>query len=552
MSHPSELQLSMHADSALGASESESIAGHVATCTLCAQRFIALEKEVRLIGLAFEADATRSGEITGGEPVRAIPDFSRPAGLREFALINLFTAALIWMVSFLWKTLFGDLVVDAFQVAASTYVPTTYEVVSTSVTYYLEKGTAMFSAYLGYVCLAVFLVTLLWWAGRLGRTQGATGLCLLGLFCGAGLVPESANALELRYGEDQQVVAADETIDDTLLIAAETVLIRGNITGDLMVVGERVEIDGSVGGNIIAFAETVVFRGSVSGTIISAGERVELREVTAGGDLWAAAEVVVVDELSKVMGNATVAGDQALVKGGVGKDLAAAADAVEFGGQLGGNLEAFADRVRLLKNARVAGNARLRLDNENRLSLEDGVQIDGQLEFLAMPEQLEPENRYAEPEFYLWQLARLVSAVLVGLALLWLFPVWRRVSVGAGTEGLKSAGIGLLALIALPVLGLLVAFTVVGLPFSFVAFTVWLVMLYLAKILVGIFVGRSLLAQTGHADNVLFVVLAGMSLVILVVNLPWIGGLVSLVITVVGAGLIVQRARDVFLIEERI
>jgi len=541
MSHPSDVTLSMHADSALAAQERASIDSHIASCGLCSQKLAGLEQEARLIAAAFEAEAKLHSEVTGGEPAQDIPAFSRPAGLREFALLILLTALLVGLVRFLWKTLFGELVVNAIQIAASTYIPTAYELMSTSITYYIQKGTAMFSAYLGYVSLAVFIFALFWWVGRSVRAQSVAGLLACALLAGASVTSEPVSALETRYDKGHLVVDANETIDDTLLVAAETVLVKGNVTGDLMVSGQRVEVNGAVGGNIIAFAETVTLRGSVGGTIISAGNRVELRAAIAKGDLWAAGEQVVLDAASKVLGNATAAGEQVLVNGAVSKDLTAFGDTIELSGSLGGDLAAYADNVRLLEGARVAGDARLHLDSEEQLTQESGVQVDGQVEFLSVPERLEPENRYTEPEFYLWQLARLLSAVLVGLALLWLFPEWRRVSVAGGGEGLKTAGMGLLAMLALPVVAVLVGATVVGLPFAFLAAVTWVVILYLAKILVGVFLGRSLLEQTERADNLLLIVLVGIALVILLVNLPWIGGLINLIITLVGAGLVVQR-----------
>lgn len=551
MTHPSDLTLSTHADSALPAADEAAIVEHISSCEQCTAKLAELRSESRLIAMAFEAEAKNLGEAVGSGAERAIPAFKRPAGLREFAMFNLTTALLIWMVSFLWKTLFGELVVSAAQVAVSAYSPTAYELISSSITYYVEKGTAMFSAYIAYVCLAVVVSVLVWWLSRSGKHQGLAGLFVIALVGGAGLGSQPASALEVRYDKNLLRVDATETIDDTLLAAAETVLIKGDVTGDLMVAGQRVEVDGNIGGNLIAFAETVTVRGVIGGTVISAAARVELREASTGGDLWAAAEIVVLDEPSKVGGNATVAGDQALVGAAVGKDLTALGETIEVGGRLGGDLSAYAGEIRLLATSAVEGDARLRLESEDQLQRESGSRIDGELEFLPLPEELEPESRYSRVEFYLWQLARLVSAVLVGLAVLWLFPALGVLSVSAGVDGLKTAGVGLIALIVMPILALIVAFSVIGLPFSLITIGLWLVILYLAKIVVGVFLGRTLLANTEQADNLFLVVLAGIALIVLVVNLPWIGGLVSLVITIVGAGLLVQHLLGVVAAGER-
>ena len=69
----------------------------------------------------------------------------------------------------------------------------------------------------------------------------------------------------------------------------------------------------------------------------------------------------------------------------------------------------------------------------------------------------------------------------------------------------------------------------------------WVVFLYLAKIVVGLFVGRTLLANTKYHASDMAILLVGLSLILVIVNLPAIGGVVSFVITVLGVGLIVQR-----------
>ena len=86
-------------------------------------------------------------------------------------------------------------------------------------------------------------------------------------------------------------------------------------------------------------------------------------------------------------------------------------------------------------------------------------------------------------------------------------------------------------------MAVLVALTLVGLPLSFIAVAAWLLGLYLAKILVGAVVGRMLLSQS---DSLGWTLLVGIAVVIVAVNLPFIGGIINFVLTVVGLGLLVQ------------
>jgi len=53
---------------------------------------------------------------------------------------------------------------------------------------------------------------------------------------------------------------------------------------------------------------------------------------------------------------------------------------------------------------------------------------------------------------------------------MWLFPALCTVSVGEGIEALKTGGIGLLTVIALPMLASIAAITIVGIPMALVGF----------------------------------------------------------------------------------
>jgi hypothetical protein len=532
--HPTDLQLSMHVDAGLPADDAIVVAEHLVSCTVCQQKIAAMSNEIVLISTALKTETAAEVEAL------VVPKFSRPASLRGFAMANIATGLTIWLAQFLWKTLFGELVMNAAGWFTSVYVPDIYEVTSTAALYYLQEGTAMFDAYLGLIVLSLSTVTVVWLLLLYRKSRVMMSLCMLMLTM-VVIVPVPVNALEVRQDEGVVTVAASETIDDTLVVAAETVIFKGNVTGDLIAVGRRIDIDGSVAGNVITFGESITIRGSVGGMVLGGGSTVDLAGAIVGGNLWAAGEKISVDSDARVARNATVAGQSAVVEGSVVKDLHSFAEILELNGELGEDLEAFGNRVRLLDEAHVGGDARLHIPSEDRLHRAPGARVDGEVEFLDMPEEFEPTNRYASIEFYLWQTARLVSALLVGLALLWLIPGFRNVSVGGGVEGLKTAGIGLVTLIGLPIAAVIVAITLVGLPFTFIGIITWLLFIYLAKIVVGVFVGRMMLASTKHQDSDALVLLAGIATVIIAANLPVIGGFLSFLLTVIGIGMIVQR-----------
>ena len=529
MNHLTPLQLSMLADNALPADEVAVLTEHVEACATCQANLAAARNEAELLTSALQVEVADAPEVV-------VPKFSRSLSLRDFVLANLATGLVIWLGQFLWRTLFGELIVNATTWVTSVYLPDIYAMTSAAALYWLEEGTAMFDAYLGYVIFSLLAVTAVWLLLKY-RARAATGACLLVVAAGASVVSDPANALELRRDKDTVTVAKSETIDDTLLVAAETVLIEGDIAGDLVAAGNRIDVLGSVGGNLITFAESVTVRGKVGGLALGAAETYDLRGATVGGDLWVAGENVGIDQEARVGRNLTVASETVSVEGAVAKDLHAFAETVELSGVLGEDLEAFTEQVRLLGSAQVGGDLRFRSGSEDRLHRAETAQVTGNVEFLDLPEVLDDRSRYATVEFYLWQVARLISAFLVGMAFLWAAAGFRSVSIGAGVDALKTAGVGFLWLLGVPIAAILVAFTLVGVPLSLIAVAAWMVAIYLAKIVVAAFVGRMLLRDSESLPATL---LAGLAAVIVAVNLPFIGGFISFILTIIGLGLIVQ------------
>jgi len=543
MSHPSNLSLAVYADGAAPADEIADLRRHVESCDQCRNQVELLRADAQLLTLALETDPPPLGADQNS--VSSIPKFNRPAGLREFALANLLTALIIWLAGFLWKTLFGELVMNAVAWATSIFAPDAYGVASATLLSYIQQGTTMLDNYLSLIIVSAVVLTVTALALRYLRARDNITLVFCSLMVPLTLLivgySEPVAALEMRQDSDVVTIAEGETIDDTLLMGGDTLLVKGKVTGDLFAAGQRIEIDGVVEGNVIAFAETVTVRGSVGGVLVSAASSVDVEGAVLGGDFWAAGDNLSIDGASQINRNAVMAGSRLVVAGSIGKDLSTFSEVVELSGSLGEDLEAFGSQIRLLDGAKIAGSARLRVESEDSLQQAAGVVIGGDLEFLDLPDRHVASNRYLDIKFYLWQLARILSAVLVGLVLIWLFPAVRTLAVGGGMEGVKAGFIGLATLIVIPLAAGLVAFTLVGIPLSVAAMVAWMLLVYLGKIVVGLFVGSSLLDGTDREGSAPLILLLGITLVIVIANLPWLGGLFGFLFTVLGAGLIVQR-----------
>ena len=134
---------------------------------------------------------------------------------------------------------------------------------------------------------------------------------------------------------------------------------------------------------------------------------------------------------------------------------------------------------------------------------------------------------------------RYVAALLVGLALFRLFPALRAATPHTGSEVLIGLGIGALLLIAVPAVAVAATVTLVGAPLGIITLLTWLVCMYLAGVVVAEQLGRLILDEAKHGS--LQPLLLGLAVVLVVVNLPFVGGLLRLLVVALGLGLLGQQ-----------
>ena len=113
------------------------------------------------------------------------------------------------------------------------------------------------------------------------------------------------------------------------------------------------------------------------------------------------------------------------------------------------------------------------------------------------------------------------------------------VSVGKGIEALKTGGIGLLTVIGLPMLASIAAITIVGIPIALLGFALWLIGIYVAKIVTAVLFGRLFLEASNRHYAVML--LAGLVAVLVAINIPFVGGLLNFVLTILGLGILTEQ-----------
>ena len=526
MTCPSELTHSTYADGALPAREAMRLERHAMTCSACRTRIEALRNESEVLRTA----------LKHAEDLVAIPRFVPPPRPRDFVVL----IASVVLIGVFSRT-FWSTVAAAIPTELKWLNPfesgVLFERATEIVKFIVFEGTAMWTATLNFVGAALVVAFVVWLALSATRRRAFIGLAA-SLLAVVIALPSIGHAYEIRRSEAGVVVAADETINDTLLAVGQTVTIDGTINGDLLAFGQEVTVRGNVTGNLVTGAQSVTIEGTVGGSVLGGGEDLMLDNARVGRDFYGFGNGVDIGPGANVAGNAMGFGETVDVDGRVGIDFRGFGSRVTVSGAVEGDVDGFGQTVTVASTARVGGNVTGHVDSAGDLTVADGATVGGTVSE-QLVERERRRNHYETFGYYRGQLIRLAGAFVTGLLLLWLVPALREASLPNAMAVLRSAGIGLAAAVTLPVAALIVCFTIVGIPLAILTFMLGAIGLYFSKTVLAQIIGRAVLRNRPTPAHYAVTLLVGLVIVIVAVNLPWIGWLLSLLLTLTGFGLIV-------------
>jgi cytoskeletal protein CcmA (bactofilin family) len=251
------------------------------------------------------------------------------------------------------------------------------------------------------------------------------------------------------------VVEQDETVDSIDAVTG-TIIVRGTVTGDVSGAAGEVHV-----------TET----GTVDGSVSTAGEKVRI-DGEVDGDVSGGSESLEVTETARIGGD---------VEGGTAHLL--------IDGRVDGDVRVGADRVELGPNASVGGEFRYDADEFTRdpgATVEGGVVHDRSLRrdcTLPINDCAPAVGAFAAPT-WLGAGYALLANLLLGAVLLVVVPEFSSgIASRVAEDPVRTGGAGLLALFGVPLVLVLFALTVVGLPIAVLGaigfgFAVWVGAIY--------------------------------------------------------------------------
>ena len=418
----------------------------------------------------------------------------------------------------------------------------------------------------------------------------ATLLSLLLCF----IIVPSSFAVEI-FEDETVIIKAGEVIEDDLMVFANELIMDGTVEGDLLVFANRAKINGLVEGDVLGVAQEIVINGTVADDVRIADMVLTLGEAAQiGDDLLAGAYSFETKAGSLVEGDMLLGVGQSRLAGDVAGDLWMSGGGLELLGTVAGDVQAdvgsaadapvfppftfvpdapqvptVAWGLTLGEEAAIGGDFTYTAPIAVEIPT---AAVDGQVAFdQVVPVTAEEEVVTPQQRTFIWLgdfFRQLITLLVIGLLMVWIAPHWtNKVAYYVQDKPLPNLGWGLLAIavlllaivltvaVMIMVAILLGALTFADLVSAVVIFglfvTFGLILLfaftvaYFTKIIVSVAVGRFLFMRfnSRFAESGYWSMALGVFLIVLFTAIPYIGGLLSLIVTILGFGALWMEGR---------
>ncbi|RLG15246.1 MAG: hypothetical protein DRN71_01800 [Candidatus Nanohalarchaeota archaeon] len=341
---------------------------------------------------------------------------------------------------------------------------------------------------------------------------------------------------------DKFVLAAGDVVADDLIVTGGEIVIEGTIDGDLIAFGGNIVVSGDVSGDVLIAGGTIKVTGDVADDAVLAGGDIEISS-DIGDNLLAACGSFKMGEDSSVGRDAILVGSDVNVSGDVSRNLLVHGSIVEIDGSVLGNVVIDSERApRILAGAEIVGDVNYTCEYD--IVVDEGASIVGYVN-----KKIPDEGRQrSDLEKFNARLSGFLSIFAVGFLLVRMLPVCtRNVCNNLKKSALRCGLWGAVGLVIVPVMGLFLVITIVGLPLALMLFFGYLLMIYVSKVYVSVFVGKFILNMTGsRSDSLVWMLFFGLLAFELAGLVPGVSGFVSLLVLVFGFGAIMLTKKEMY------
>ncbi|MCX6796088.1 MAG: hypothetical protein NTW06_01165, partial [Candidatus Falkowbacteria bacterium] len=294
-------------------------------------------------------------------------------------------------------------------------------------------------------------------------------------------------------------------------------------------------INGEVGGNVRMLGGSININGKVN------------------GNLTAGAGFINLQSNAQIHKDVIIGAGNLEVRGKIGRDLIGAGGNFVLAGEIGQNARLWVDQnvrskspmfkkttvpLTITEQAKINGS--LIYTSSANASIASGATIKGETKHnLPKTRELQKGNLAA---FYGWmKIIGLFAMLVVGLVLinLWREEIKKITEIDKWQDRLgRSLGWGLVVLFLTPFIIIILMITIIGIPLALMIGGLWLIALYVSKILAAILIGRAIVAKwwNKQKDSLATAMILGVFIIWLLCFIPALGFAVCFLATLWGLG----------------
>ena len=529
---PAELDCAMYVDGELPVSEARQLREHLGRCSRCRDLVHAYQAERKtLVEFLGNAEAFLAESEPALAPVPTPTTSPSPALVLQLLGLVVGTALLLRMGLDLVMGLqlpWGLAWLNPLQVSGQL------SLLFSSCVYFIREGGSIMESLMitaGIIALSGMLACLFYVS-----FQRSAGLpVMLGTLLLAVVWATPAEAIEIESG-DHITIDAGEVIDDTFVAFGRTVRIDGVVTGDLIAFAESIDIQGSVYGDAFVFGQNLEIVGQVEGGLGVFGEVIRIGD-SVGQSVYGFGKSILSSRDAAIGGDLFAFGDQINVDGSVGRNVTVFGSRLTVSGKVARDVTFSGSAVAIQSPASIGGNLDVNLPSEEDLLVYSASSVSGATNIGVPEERQEKEGSFWSYWSLLFSVLWLAAAFISGMLVFWALPAFRRQPLEDFKSILVSAGTGVVTLTVLPVVAVVCAVTLIGLPIGLVTVVLWAMGIYLSKIVVAHYLGTAILrAKRQDMRSVALAMSVGLVLVLAAVSLPYVGWVINGLLVILGLG----------------
>ncbi len=328
-------------------------------------------------------------------------------------------------------------------------------------------------------------------------------------------------------------VAENQTVTNEAWVFAAIAETEGIFKNDLFIAsGNPLDLGGIFEGNVWALGLVEAnFTGSCERNMrLFSGMTVRI-DGPVNGNIIASANTVSIGTNAVISGDVRLVGGSIVVEGVIkGNADISAARLTTFGGRIEGNTSVNSPELLLSRGTAFAGD--LSYISNNELIPDEGV-ISGTL---TRKTPSRPQT-FSKARFYS-HISWFFAALLAGIPFITLFPMTTAIAAQlARKAAFKCLLVGFVALIAIPMFGLMAMSSIVGIPLGTLVIGSWAILLYVSRFISAIVLGTLLLRSFRSSFlHILIAMGLGLAVIYLATFFPVIGEYTRILVLCTGMG----------------